>query len=466
MTWQSKSSGWLSVLCRFAAAACVLWAAGATSSGAEEAAEWKVGLARADITPEGPIWLAGYAARNKPSEGVLMPLYALALALEDGQGNRAVIVTADVIDFRAEVAQAACEAITAKTGLPRERILLNWSHTHTGPVVNFAERIGYSMPDEQKQVVDAYTRQLVGKYGELAAAALEDLRPAKLSYGVGVAEFPMNRREFTDQGVRIGFNPRGYVDRSVPVLRVDEPDGSLRAVVFGTACHNTTLTGQHYQISGDYAGFARSAIERQLPGVQALFIIGCGADVNPHPRGELEHVNLHGERLAAEVLRVLDGAMRPVRGPLKTAWETVDLPFAPVPNRAELEAMTRGPEYIASNAKPMLRRLDQNEPNAEKYAVPIAVWQFGEDLTLVALPGEVVSDYVPLIENAIGHGRLWIAGYCNEVFGYLPSAKVLSEGGYETRGVYGVGFFAPEVETVVVEAVRRLANQVGRPNLP
>ena len=71
-----------------------------------------------------------------------------------------------------------------------------------------------------------------------------------------------------------------------------------------------------------------------------------------------------------------------------------------------------------------------------------------------------------MIENAIGHGRLWIAGYSNEVFGYLPSAKVLREGGYETRGVYGVGFFAPETEIVVVDAVRRLAEQVGRPKLP
>lgn len=467
MTRPAVSSGWQRIACRIATATCMLWAVLATPSpAAEEATDWKVGLARADITPEGPIRMAGYASRNKPSEGVLIPLYAIALALEDGQGNRAVLITADVIDFDAAVAEAACEAVTAKTGIPREKILLNWSHTHTGPVVDFAERTGYSMPDEDKQVVDAYTRRLVQKYGELAASAMDDLRPAKLSWGVGVATFPMNRREFTDQGVRIGFNPRGYVDRSVPVLRIDQPDGSLRAVVFGTACHNTTLTGQHYQISGDYAGFARSTIEQQLPGVQALFMIGCAADVNPHPRGEIEHVSQHGETLAAEVLRVLNGALRPVRGPLKTALETVDLPFAPVPDRAELEAMTRGPEYIASNAKPMLQRLDRNEPNASKHPAPIAVWQFGEDLTLAALPGEVVSDYVPLIENAIGHGRLWIAGYCNEVFGYLPSAKVLREGGYETRGVYGVGFFAPETETVVVDAVRRLAHQVGRPNVP
>jgi len=425
-----------------------------------------VGLARADITPEGPIWLAGYASRDKPSEGVLAPLYAIALALEDGQGNRAVVVTADVIFFRADVAQAAREAIIAKTGLPLDRILLNWSHTHTGPVVEFQEGIGYNMPEEQKQVVDRYTRRLVQEYGDLAAAALADLQPSRLAWGWGVATFPMNRREFTDQGVRIGFNPRGYVDRSVPVLRVDRPDGTLRAVVFGTACHNTTLTGQHYQISVDYAGFARSRIEEKFPGIQALFMIGCAADVNPHPRGEVEHALRHGESLAAEVVRVLEGPMQPVRGPLKTAIETVALPLAPVPDRSQLEAMTRGPSHIASNARRMLERLDRNEPNATTYAAPLAVWQFGADLTLVALPGEVVSDYVPLVENAVGHGRLWIAAYSNEVFGYLPSAKVLREGGYEMRGIIGEGFFAPEVESVVVDAVRRLADRVGRPKLP
>ncbi len=95
---------------------------------------------------------------------------------------------------------------------------------------------------------------------------------------------------------------------------------------------------------------------------------------------------------------------------------------------------------------------------------PLTVWQFGRDLTLVGLSGEVVVDYVAFLEKVLGPNQLWIAGYCNDVFGYLPSARVLAEGGYETRGLYagGAGFFDPKAEEVVVRTVRKLAEQAGR----
>jgi hypothetical protein len=112
----------------------------------------------------------------------------------------------------------------------------------------------------------------------------------------------------------------------------------------------------------------------------------------------------------------------------------------------------------------MLEALDRGESHPEEYAAPIAVWQFGDDLTLVGLPGEVVNGYVPLVETAIGHRKLWIAGYRNDDFGYLPTAKALAEGGYETRSLIpDPGFFSPEVEGVVLAKVRQLAEKAGRP---
>jgi len=282
-----------------------------------------------------------------------------------------------------------------------------------------------------------------------------------------VGWFVMNRREFTDRGVRLGVNPRGYADRSVLVLRVDDPQGKCRAVIFGCACHNTTLTGHHYQISGDYTGFARAYIEERHPGVDALFLIGCAGDANPHPRGEIEHAKQHGETLGAEVCRVLAGKLRPISGPLNTVLDFVDLPLEPMPDRETLQKMAAGPSYIAYNARQMLELVDKGQTIPKTCRTPIAVWQFGEDFTLVALPGEVLSEFVPLIEQVIGHTRLWVAGYSNEIFGYLPTAKVLREGGYETRGLYSsVGFFSPEAEQVVVAAVERLARQAGRPDIP
>lgn len=425
--------------------------------------QWRVGLAKVCITPEGPIRMAGYASRNKPSEGVLTDLYAKAMAIEDAEGHRAVLLTADLIGFRAPLAEAICKRAEQKTGLSRRQILLNASHTHTGPVVGMLDPKRYQLAKEELTTVEAYSKRLQEQLPDLVAAALKDLKPARLSWGIGVANFVMNRREFTGRGVRLGVNPRGYADRGVPVLRVDSPEGKIRAVVFGCACHNTTLTGQHYVLSGDYAGFAQQYVEGEHPGVQAMFMIGCGGDANPYPRGTIENAKQHGKELGAEVCRVAAGRLREIGGPLRVELDYADLPLQPVPSREELEEMNKGPGYIQYNARRMLEALKRNESLPTHYRAPIALWQFGDDLTLVALPGETVSEFVPLVEGAIGHRRLWVAGYCNDVFGYLVTAKIVAEGGYETRGLFEeIGFFSPKAQDVLIAKVRQLAEGAGR----
>lgn len=446
----------------FAAATWALAGALGVAVPARAQPPWQVGLARVRITPEVPIRMAGYASRNKPSEGVLAELYAKAMAIQDAQGNRALLLTADVIGYRAEVAEMICRGIMDRTGLERPQILLNPSHTHTGPILGIRET-GYSLPEKEQKVVCEFTEKLARRLAEISAAALDGMEPAGLGWGVGVADFVMNRREFTERGVRLGVNPRGYADRSVPVLRVDSPEGKPRALVFGCACHNTTLTGQHYRLSGDYAGFAQAYVEKQHPGVQAMFMIGCGGAANPYPRGEVEHARSHGQSLGSEVCRVAAAKLEPVGGPLRVVLKHAELPLAPVPSRERLQQMVRGPSYLAYNARRMLKALDDGQTLPGCYRAPIAVWQFGDDLTLVGLPGEVVADYVPPLETALGHRKLWIAGYCNDCFGYLPTAKILAEGGYETRCLISQpGFFAPEAEQVLIARVKQLAQEVGR----
>ena len=187
--------------------------------------ELHVGLAQVKITPTEPIHMAGYASRNKPSEGVLADLYAKALAIEDSAGQQAVVLTVDVIGFSADVAEFICNRINKETKLARSQILLCPSHTHTGPVIGIRGSIGYGLEGEAADVVHNFCTHLADQLATISAQALGDLQPAKLSWGTGVTNIVMNRREFTERGVRLGFNPRGYVDRSVPVLRVDDLDG-------------------------------------------------------------------------------------------------------------------------------------------------------------------------------------------------------------------------------------------------
>src|SRR5262249_38695653 len=155
-------------------------------------------------------------------------------------------------------AEPICERIQKKTGLKREQVLLNSAHTHAGP------QLSLKVPPkddpgaaEGLRTVD-YTRQLQDKVVEAVVKAAERLEPAPLSWGAGLVNFVMNRRESTPNGVVLGVNPRGLADRTAPVLRIDDADGKPLAVLFGAACHNTTLGPDNYQISGDYAGFAQA----------------------------------------------------------------------------------------------------------------------------------------------------------------------------------------------------------------
>jgi hypothetical protein len=108
--------------------------------------------------------------------------------------------------------------------------------------------------------------------------------------------------------------------------------------------------------------------------------------------------------------------------------------------------------------------LERGEKPPTHYRCPVTVWQFGSDLTLVGLSGEVVVDYLTLLEQTLGPNQLWVVAYCNDVFGYLPSARVLREGGYETRGLYsgGPGFFDSKAQDVLVQKVRAVAQKAGR----
>ncbi|MCI0540420.1 MAG: neutral/alkaline non-lysosomal ceramidase N-terminal domain-containing protein [Verrucomicrobiales bacterium] len=424
--------------------------------------EWKAGLATVKITPEKPVPMAGYASRTKPFEKVEQDIYAKALALEDREGHRAVLVTTDLLGLSRAIAEPVCERIQQKAKLARNQILLNSAHTHSAPMLSVQDRTESGVAPEDARNIVSYTRSLQDKLVEVVTQALSRLEPARLSWGSGVAHFAMKRREFTPRGVILGVNPRGLVDRTVPVLRVDSAEGKLRAVLFGYACHNTTLTQTNYHLCGDYAGFAQAYIQERESGAQAMFMIGCGGDANPYPRGTMADARDHGAALGQEVCRNLGRSLRPVHGPLTCVFDRVSLPLQPF-SRVELEKMTNGPSWQAGNAKAMLDKLDRGENLATVYQAPVAVWQFGSDLTLVGLSGEVVVDYVPLIEQAIGPLQLWFAAYCNDVFGYVPSARVLKEGGYECRGLYTTsGFFSPAAQDALVTKVRELAQRAGR----
>jgi hypothetical protein len=428
------------------------------------AADYKAGVARVVITPDRPIYLSGYASRNRPSEGKIHDLYAKAIAVEDAKGGRVVLVGMDLIGVPRSIADAVAARVQKQWGLERARLVLNSSHTHTGPLIQGNLEMWKLKPAEQ-QAVREYASWLTGQLVTVIGASLADLKPAQLSFGNGRATFGQNRRQRVNQIMRIGENPAGPSDNDVPVLRITAPGGQLRAVLFGYACHNTTLTGEFYHFSGDYAGFAQATVEKAHPGATAVFFALCGADQNPSPRGTLELAERHGAALAAEVGRVLDVKIQPVRGVLRTAFHLVDLPFAHH-TRENFEArLGDSNPFKARHARLMLRTYDERRP-IRKYAYPVQAVAFGSDLTLLAMGGEVVIDYVLRVKKEFGQRGIIVAGYSNDVMSYIPSRRILNEGGYEADDsmiYYGMpGRYSDDVEEIIFAAVHRTMKRVGK----
>ena len=425
-------------------------------------ADWFAGTAKAKITPAKPITMSGYASRTQPFTSVERDLWAKVLILEDDAGKRVAIITTDLVGIYSEISPAIYTGITKRTGILRPDILLTWSHTHSGPRLTLNEDSSSNTNNSQYSV--AYTIALQEKLIHLVELATRSLQPVEVSWGSGFVSFVMNRRQRTPNGIRLNPNPSGHVDRSLPCLKVTSTDGKLMAALFQVACHNTTLGGSNYAICGDYSGFAQQYVEDVYPGSNAMFMTGCAGNANPYPRGTMEHARQHGQEVASEVHRLLESDLTPVSGPLTTVLDNARLSLqAPKPVHELEYILANGPGWLKHCAGIMLETLKNHESLPSYYDAPVSVWQFGNDLTLVGMSGEVVSGYVLATQSAIGHQKLWIGAYCHDYFGYLPTAQIIRDGGYETRGLFnGLGYFSEQAEEDMVQTVTRLAKEAGR----
>ena len=428
---------------------------------AESGDIWSVGIARIDITPKDSLWLAGYAARDHAAEGTLHALWAKALVFEDAQGNQGVLVTTDLLGFPKKLSDDIRDALKTTFGFEHAQIILSSSHTHSGPVLQDALFDVYPLNGLQKEKIAAYSRQLKYDIIRLVGLALGEAAPANLFAENGVVRFQVNRRNNDSSTLESLADLNGPNDYSVPVLGVKQ-GGELVAAAFGYACHATVLSG--YEWSGDYPGFAQLELEEDFPGLTALFFAGCGADMNPLPRRKVGLAKQYGKELAAAAENVLESRNKFLTSELQTAYAEIDLFFSEPPSD---EALTRlsenGNPYQRRWAQRMLAQIENGQRLEASYPYPVQVWRMGEQ-ALVALGGEVVVDYAIQLKRIFGQD-IFVIGYANDVMGYIPSTRVLREGGYEgltSQIVYGLpGAWAADIETRIMSAAIELAKQAG-----
>jgi len=400
-------------------------------------ATWKVGVATAKVTPQKMLFMAGYAARKKPAEGKVQDLFAKVLALQDEQGNRLVFVTLDLIGVPQLMRHAVAERVEKEYQIPPANLVMNASHTHSGPSLRTTPLTEADKENPKARDSWDYTQQLQNDIVATIGKALADMQPARITWNKARCGFAMNRRRDYSlppdhPNANKAPNPDGPVDHEVPALRIEAPDGSLRATLFGYACHNTSLG--FYNFCGDYAGYAQQFLQEHRPGFTALFLMGCGADQNPYPRRsdvvpgitDLELAMQHGRSLSNAVEMALTVNPRPVAGPIRAAYEEIKLSYA--------------------------------KPGKEDHDYPVQVIKIGNDLTLITLGSEVVVDYSLRFKREFaGAAGIWVAGYSNDYTGYVPSLRVLKEGGYEAAAGW-----AESVEDRIANKVHDLYQQVSK----
>ena len=418
---------------------------------------WKAGFAKVKITPTSPMWMSGYGSRNKPADGITNDLFAKAAVLQDGNGKRALFIATDLIGVPIKMIKVIETTIKKKHGLGRDQLMVTCSHTHSGPALDDMLSYMLTMSDADWAVVRAYQVDLNQKILRIIDEAIADLQPAQIATGIGKTDFAVNRRP------PIGEGP---VDHEVPVLRVRSADGKkLRGVIFGYACHNTVLS--FYKWCGDYAGFATADVEDRFPGSVALFYTGCGADQNPLPRRKVELAQKYGRMLSKAVVDVMASDMKDLNGSLSTTFKNIDLAYDRLPTKEEIaERIKNGNHYEKARAKILMAQIEAKGKLADTHPYPIQVWRLGNNVNWVALGGEIVVDYSLRLKKELGPGT-WVAGYANHVMAYIPSERVLKEGGYE--GGSSMLYYQlpsrwkPGLEAQIVETVHALKKIASKP---
>lgn len=428
---------------------------------------WRVGIGRRVITPQTPVWLAGYGTKRVP-DGKIHDLWVKVLALRATGGKSVVMATTDHMGMSKTIYESLYAKVKRRFSLDRSEFMLTFSHNHCGPVLRDDLVDYYPLDDEQRRLVAEYSDWMEAQVVEAVGEALDNLRPARLLKGEGKCTFAVNRRENTEAEVAKKLSEgkplKGVVDHYVPVLAARGDNGKLLGVLFGYACHPTTLSFNTW--CGDYPGFAQVNLEASHPGTAAMFFNACGGDQNPIPRRRVELCERYGMMLSSAVEEVLSRPMQPVSGGLRSAFEFVDLAYDDLVTREKLLPVAKGTSPLHARwAKRMLKMIEEGATFPASYPYPVQAWRIGNELLLIGIGGEAVVDYSLRLKREFGPAT-WVCGYANDMAAYIPSRRVWEEGGYEGGphlDEYGrpAWRWAGDVEDRVVRTVHHVVGRCG-----
>ncbi|MDF2668536.1 MAG: hypothetical protein K0R67_842 [Paenibacillus sp.] len=421
----------------------------------------QLGCAKVDITPNYSIPLAGFAVRgNKPYEAVSSRIFLRVLLLQqtdaDGASSKALLVSADLLWWGSDRIEAIREQLYNRYGLRPECVILNATHSHSGPQTSFNFHRLVGTADQ------AYVENLEALLYTAVEEAHHNMESVTIERGLGVCYNGIQRRKYVNGSVMGGPNPDGPIDHDLNVVRFAEESGRTKAVISHYACHPVLTTAN--EVSSEFTGFAMERLERELEGAVCLFMQGCCADINifkesaPDSMDDHQLIAYFGDKLAEAVLATLQAPMKLLQpAALSGTQVQVPLQLRPLASREELKAIVDdGKSPYDEWATEMLSRFEARDKTLTMEFIRLDV---AEGLALLAMNAEVVVEY-GLYLKSLSADLLPVA-YSNGMIGYVPMAYQLRHNGYEadesTYYFHMPAKLEPEIEAPVKLALERLA---------
>ncbi len=450
-------------------------------------AEFSAGFARLDITPPPGLPMPGYFSK-RIGDGVLDPLCVECVAVSDGT-NDALIYSVDDLHLTGPFFEKAFPAITAATGVPRDRIYVHSTHTHTG----VADMPRGSYTPEENQLVTSYAELRVAKLADAGRAALADRAPATISIGQTECKGVSFIRRYRMKDGSSRTNP-GTSNPDV-VAAIGTPDESLRVVRFkrkgapdiaiiNFGTHPDTVGGTKY--SADWPGVVRQTFESAIGGgVKCLFLNGAQGDVNHHmrlpPPARQALYAARGNGTNPKAIATFMG--RAVAGAAISVWDICeDVPSGPVrgivkahplptnrPSADEIkwielfdagrknEIPLKGMELTTLTSPGGRARALKDGPDSREILISTLV--IGDALAFAGIPGEPYVDIGRAIKAQSPFATTIISCLTNGSHGYFPSTQAHQEGGYEGLSSW---FAAPAGDMIVAAGVTQLKELRGQ----
>ena len=444
------------------------------------------GAARVKLDPPVGLAMLGYGNRVGRNSGVHDDLAAQALVLSDGT-NKVAIAGVDLLAIGIRIADDIRERVAARTGIPADSILICATHTHSAPSFNiFATPRADAKPAEGRNL--EWERALPEKIASAIIQANENLEPAILRSAAAQFTLGVHRRLLRPhRQVQTAANRAGPADARVEALGAYRPDGTAIAFLMNYPCHGVVLCEDNLLYSRDWPGFAMDEIESAAASAGAprpisIFIQGATGNVDPRSRGNFEVAEQHGRAMGRAAIDALghapsisDGkiAARRIALNLKLKDLSAELAVArdcAAQTQTSLDSHRGGDGYqlkrlrdhhaqslAALSALEVLEEQNRRDRRVNmttrELATAMTVVTVG-NLAFVGIPGELFVELGLALKANPHFAQTFVAGYCNDLIGYIPTRAAYPEGGYE---VDTARIAAGSGETIVDTALDALA---------